>query len=176
MKKFATVSFLVLASLFILLPGHFELARSQRETFEMTVKGVAVDPNSNAPMVLLQDMDGKKVVPIAIGPSEAQAISMEIAKVQTPRPLTYELITRILVKLEAKVMKIVINDVKDNIVYAQLHLKVDKGELTIDSRPSDAINIALRSKATIYVTKKVRDIMGIDALPKEKGKEGGITL
>lgn len=175
MRKFLAAWLLLLAPLFLALAGHFDLARSQGEMFEMTVKGVVVDPNTNAPLVFLQDPDGKKLIPIAIGPNEAQAISMEIAKVQTPRPLTYELITRILGKLEAKVTKIVITDVKDNIVYAVLHLKIDKGELAIDSRPSDAINIALRNKAAIYVTKKVRDIMGIDSAPKEKGKDK-ITL
>lgn len=146
-------------------------AQAEPELLSMTVKGVVVDPTTNAPLVILQDGQGKKLLPIAIGPNEAQSISMEMAKVTPPRPLTYELITRILDKLEAKVARVVISDVKDNVVYALLYLKLAKGELSLDARPSDAINIALRNKAAILVTKKVRDIMAVDVLPKEKEKE-----
>jgi bifunctional DNase/RNase len=137
----------------------------------MSVKGVVVDPTSGAPLVVLQDGQGQKLLPIAIGTNEARSISMEMAQVTPIRPMTYDLITKILAQLDAKVSRVVINDVKDSIVYALLYLKLTKGELVIDARPSDAINIALRHKAHIFVTKKVRETMVIDVLPKEKERE-----
>ena len=146
-------------------------AQQEADLLEMSVKGVVVDPTSGAPLVVLQDGQGQQLLPIAIGTNEAQSISMEMARVTPVRPMTYDLITKILARLEAKVSRVVINDVKDSIVYARLYLKLAKGELVIDARPSDAINIALRNKAHIFVAKKVRDTMIIDALPQEKGKD-----
>lgn len=157
----------------LLLLSSLPWARAQQEEdlLEMSVKGVVIDPTSGAPLVVLQDGQGRKLLPIAIGANEARSISMEMARVTPVRPMTYDLITKLLARLDAKVSRVIINDVKDSIVYALLYLKLDKGELAIDARPSDAINIALRNKAHIYVTKKVREIMVIDVLPKKKEKE-----
>lgn len=164
-------SWLLAGALVIAVFQGYALGQGDGELFEVSVKGVVVDQTTNAPIVVLQESNGKKLVPIAIGGNEAQAISMEMASVLPVRPMTHDLITKILQKVDAKVLKIVINDVRDNIVYALLYLRLQKSELVVDSRPSDAINIALRAKAAIFVTKKVRDVLAVDVPPPGKPKQ-----
>ena len=138
---------------------------------EMVVKGLTLDPLTNMPIVVLRDMEGEKALPIWIGIFEANAISLEIEKVATPRPMTHDLIRNILNGMEAKVNRIVINDLKDNTFYAVIHIDHNGSDVTIDSRPSDAIALALRVEAPIFVAEKViEEAKSID-LTEEKIKE-----
>ena len=122
---------------------------------EMKVKGLTLDPLTNMPIVILKDDKDKRALPIWVGIFEANAIALEIEKVSTPRPMTHDLIKNILEGLKAKVMKVIVNDLKDNTFYAQITLSLNGTETNIDSRPSDAIALALRVNAPIFVAEKV---------------------
>ena len=122
---------------------------------EMKVAGIAVDPFTNTPIVILKDLEEKDVLPIWIGLLEASSIATAIENIQTPRPMTHDLLKNLLDNLGVKVIKIEINDLKDNTYYALIHLDVDNKRLVIDSRPSDAIAIALRTGASIFVEESV---------------------
>ncbi|MDV2503820.1 MAG: bifunctional nuclease family protein [bacterium] len=124
---------------------------------EMTIKGLALDPSSNVPIVILEDLAKERAIPIWIGHSEAQAIIMKIKDFSVPRPMTHDLIKNILEGIQATVSRIVINDMEDNTFFAVILLSIDGNEVSIDSRPSDAIALALRVDAPIYVAKKVLD-------------------
>ncbi|MCX5802930.1 MAG: bifunctional nuclease family protein [Proteobacteria bacterium] len=122
---------------------------------EMKVAGITVDPFTNTPVVILKDLEEKDVLPIWIGLLEASSIATAIENIQTPRPMTHDLLKNLLDNLGVKVIKIEINDLKDNTYYALIHLDVDNKRLVIDSRPSDAIAIALRTGASIFVEESV---------------------
>lgn len=122
---------------------------------KMIVRGIALDPITNMPIVVLKDMDERRALPIWVGIFEANAIALELEKVATPRPMTHDLIKNILDGLGVGVRQIVINDLKDNTFYAIIELTHNGNLVTIDSRPSDAIALALRVNAPIYVTEKV---------------------
>ena len=122
---------------------------------EMKVRGLALDPLSNLPIIILRDDEEKRSLPIWIGIYEANAIALELEKIETPRPMTHDLIKNILETIEARVQKVVVTDLKENTFYAVLHLQVGTTEYTVDSRPSDAIALALRAGAPIYVDEEV---------------------
>ena len=122
---------------------------------EMKVRGLALDPVSNMPIIILRDEDEKRSLPIWVGIFEANAIALELEKISTPRPMTHDLIKNILETLEARVVKVVVTDLKENTFYAVLHLQIGETEYTVDSRPSDAIALALRVAAPIYVDEDV---------------------
>jgi bifunctional DNase/RNase len=122
---------------------------------EMKVRGLALDPLSNMPIIILKDEEDKRSLPIWVGIFEANAIALELEKIATPRPMTHDLIKSILETVEARVTKIVVTDLKENTFYAVLHLQIGERELTVDSRPSDAIALALRVAAPIYVDEEV---------------------
>lgn len=122
---------------------------------EMVIKGLTLDPLTNMPIVILRDHEGQKALPIWIGIFEANAIALEMEKVSTPRPMTHDLIRNILEGMKATVSKIVINDLKDNTFYAEVYISYNQSEVMIDARPSDAIALALRVDAPIYVAEKV---------------------
>ncbi len=122
---------------------------------EMKVAGITVDPFTNTPIVLLKDLDDKDVLPIWIGLLEASSIATALENIATPRPMTHDLLKNILDNLHVKVLRIEVNDLKDNTYYALLHLEVNKKKFTIDSRPSDAIAIAIRTGASIFVEESV---------------------
>jgi uncharacterized protein len=122
---------------------------------EMKVVGITVDPFTNTPIVILKDLEEKDVLPIWIGLLEASSIATALENIKTPRPMTHDLLKSILDKLGVKIVKIEVNDLKDNTYYALLHLEIEKKRLIIDSRPSDAIAIALRMGASIFVDEGV---------------------
>jgi bifunctional DNase/RNase len=122
---------------------------------EMKVKQLALDPLSNMPMIILRDEDEKRSLPIWVGLPEANAIALEMEKIPTLRPMTHDLIKNILEAVDARVAKVVVSDLRDNTFYAVIHLKVGAAEITVDSRPSDAIALALRTDAPIYVAEEV---------------------
>ena len=136
---------------------------------EMTIKGLMVDPITNMPIVILKDKQGDRVLPIWVGIFEANAIALELEKISTPRPMTHDLIKNILEAIEARVVKVAVTDLKENTFFAVLHLQVAGAEYQVDSRPSDAIALALRVGAPIYVDEDVvRKAKTLDvATPKE---------
>ncbi len=135
---------------------------------EMKVRGLALDPVSNMPIIILRDEEEKRSLPIWVGLFEANAIALELEKISTPRPMTHDLIKNILESLEAKVEKIVVNDLRDNTFFALIHLRLGEEEITVDSRPSDAIALALRVGAPIFVDEDVvRRAKSVEVAPKE---------
>jgi bifunctional DNase/RNase len=122
---------------------------------EMKVRGLALDPLSNMPIIILKDEEDKRSLPIWVGIFEANAIALELEKIATPRPMTHDLIKNILETVEARVLKVVVTDLKENTFFAVLHLQIGETEYTVDSRPSDAIALALRVAAPIFVDEDV---------------------
>jgi bifunctional DNase/RNase len=122
---------------------------------EMKVKFLTFDSTSNGFVVLLMDLSNKTGLPIWIGPFEANAIAMKLKKIGSHRPMTHDLIHNILNTLESRVVKIIVNDLKENTYYALIHLMRRGEEIIIDSRPSDAIAIALAVGAPIFVSDQV---------------------
>jgi hypothetical protein len=123
----------------------------------MTIKGLMVDPVTNMPIILLRDSEGQKVLPIWVGIYEANAIALQIENVSTPRPMTHDLLKNVINDLKASVQKIVVSDLKDNTFYALIYLQVNGDTVAIDARPSDAIALALRARAPIFVEESVID-------------------
>jgi hypothetical protein len=121
----------------------------------MTVRGIALDPITNMPIIILKDAEEKRALPIWVGIFEANAIALELEKIATPRPMTHDLIKNILDGLGATVQQIVVNDLKDNTFFAVIEVNHNGNMVSIDSRPSDAIALALRVNAPIFVTEKV---------------------
>ncbi len=133
-------------------------ARSESiELIEMTIKGLMVDPITNMPIIILRDRDGQRVLPIWVGVFEANAIALQIENIQTPRPMTHDLLRNVIQDLQATVEKVVVCDLKDNTFYALIHLQTANGPVAIDARPSDAIALALRTRAPILVDANVID-------------------
>jgi len=122
---------------------------------EMKVEGLTLDPLTNMPIIILKDLDGEKSLPIWVGFFEANAIALEIEKITTPRPMTHDLIKNLVNVMKAQIKHILVSDLKDNTFYAVISLSVGDSTLTVDSRPSDAIAIALRAKAPIFVNESV---------------------
>jgi bifunctional DNase/RNase len=135
---------------------------------EMKVRGLALDPLSNMPIIILRDEEDKRSLPIWVGIFEANAIALELEKISTPRPMTHDLIKNILESIEARVLKVVVTDLKENTFFAVLHLQLGETEYTVDSRPSDAIALALRVAAPIFVDEEVvRKAKSLDVPAKE---------
>lgn len=124
---------------------------------EMTIKGLMIDPITNLPIVILRDRDGQRVLPIWVGVAEANAIALQIENVTTPRPMTHDLLRNVITDLNARIQKIVVSDLKENTFYALIYLLAGEDQVAIDARPSDAIALALRAKAPIFVEDHVID-------------------
>ena len=124
---------------------------------EMTIKGLMVDPITNMPIVILRDKDGQRVLPIWVGVFEANAIALQIENITTPRPMTHDLLRNVISDLKADVQKIVVSDLKENTFYALIYLMINGEAMAIDARPSDAIALALRARAPIFVEDTVID-------------------
>jgi hypothetical protein len=148
---------------------------------EMKVSGLTIDPVTNTPIVILKDVNEKKAIPIWIGLFEASAIATELEKISFSRPMTHDLLNDILKALDIEVIKIEVNDLRNNTFFAMIYLMKDGKHFTIDSRPSDAIALALRAKAPIFVDEKVieksrsvdfeKSATGVDKLNEEKIRE-----
>jgi hypothetical protein len=122
---------------------------------EMTIKGLMVDPVTNMPIVILKDKSGDRVLPIWVGIFEANAIALQIENVAAPRPMTHDLLRNVIADLEGQVDRVVVCDLKDNTFYAVIHLTVRGERVAVDARPSDAIALALRTRAPILVEEGV---------------------
>ena len=124
---------------------------------EMTIKRLMVDPVTNMPIVILKDRAGERVLPIWVGIFEANAIALQIENIATPRPMTHDLLRNVINDLDGKVDQVVVSDLKDNTFFAIIYLTVKGERVVIDSRPSDAIALALRTRAPILVEETVID-------------------
>ena len=122
---------------------------------QMKVRGLMFDPYNNAYIVILRDEDQSEMLPIWVGKAEASAISFALETVATPRPMTHDLLKSMLDAVDAKVISVVINDMKDNTYFSRIHLLYEDSEYSIDSRPSDAIALALRTNAPIFASEDV---------------------
>ena len=122
---------------------------------EMKIRGLMMDPSSNLPIVVLKDVNGGSVLPIWVGLYEANAIALEIEKIATARPMTHDLIRNLLFGLDMGVKKVVVCDLKEDTYYAVIWLERNGKMIALDSRPSDALAIALRLDCPIYVDETV---------------------
>jgi bifunctional DNase/RNase len=122
---------------------------------EMKIRGLMMDPVTNMPIVILKDVNGATVLPIWVGVYEANAIALEIEKVATPRPMTHDLIKSLLLGLNTNLRKVVVSELKDDTFYAVIWLDRDGDLISVDSRPSDALALALRLDCPIYVDEAV---------------------
>ena len=122
---------------------------------EMKIRGLIMDPVTNMPIVILRESDSESVLPIWVGVYEANAIALEIEKVSTPRPMTHDLLKNLLIGLETTVRKVVVTELKDDTFYAVIWLDRGGEIISIDSRPSDALALALRMDCPIYVEEEV---------------------
>jgi hypothetical protein len=148
---------------------------------EMKVSGLTIDPITNTPIVILKNMQENKAIPIWIGLFEASAIATELEKISFSRPMTHDLLNECLKVLDVTVNKIVIADIRNNTFFANIYLTKEGQNLTIDARPSDAIALALRARAPIFVDEAVIEksrsvdfgikISDLDKLKEDKIKE-----
>ncbi len=122
---------------------------------QMKVRGLMFDPYNNTFIVILRDEEHAEMLPIWVGKPEASSISFALEEVPTPRPMTHDLMKAVLDVVDAKVISVVISDLKDNTYYAKIHLTYEDSEYSIDARPSDAIALALRTKAPIFANEEV---------------------
>jgi bifunctional DNase/RNase len=123
----------------------------------MSVKGLMVDPVTNMPIVILRDAENQRVLPIWVGPVEANAIALQIENIAPPRPMTHDLLRNLLAELGATLTRVVIADLRENTFYAYLELHRGGEVQLLDARPSDAIALAIRTKAPVFVDTKVLD-------------------
>ncbi len=122
---------------------------------EMKVTGLTIDPFTSMPIIILKDMEERSALPIWIGLIEASAIATELEKIQLSRPMTHDLLKNIIDAVGAEVLRVAVTDLADNTFYARIYLRHGGQEIEMDARPSDAIAIALRTKAPIFVEKSV---------------------
>jgi bifunctional DNase/RNase len=135
---------------------YLELSFPERKMeIEMKIKGLVIDPISKMPIVVLQDLNNEQLLPIWIGVFEANAISLKMENITTPRPMTHDLVKNFLQQLGISIEKIVVNDVRDNTFYANIYCRHNDSIIKIDSRPSDAIALSLRMNAPIFVEDEV---------------------
>ncbi len=125
---------------------------------EVSVKHLGVERNTNTPIVVLQEKDGDRMIPIYIGLAEANAIAMELADVKFERPLTHDLMQQVIIGLGAELSRVVLTRVEKSTYYAELHLRRDDHVIQIDARPSDSIAMALRLKAPIFAAEDLLNI------------------
>jgi bifunctional DNase/RNase len=138
---------------------------------EMVIYGVSFDLVGKQPIVLLKTADGNRFLPIWIGHPEAAAILMKLQNASTPRPMTHDLVTEILGQLNAEVVRITVTELRENTFFAQIAVQQDGSEVEIDSRPSDAIALAIRSDAPIYAAESVIEESAIEFEGEEINEE-----
>lgn len=132
---------------------------------EVRVAHLGLDRATNTPVVILKEKEGKRVLPIWIGPAEASAIAMELAGVKFQRPLTHDLVKQVILGLSATLRRVLITRVEENTYYAELHLYRDDHVIHIDARPSDSIAVALRLQAPIFTEEGLLELTTIDTEP-----------
>jgi len=136
---------------------------------EVVVQHLGLDPTSNSPVVVLREKDGQRFLPIWIGPAEANAIAMKLQDVQAPRPMTHDLLTRVVTGLGGTLRRVFINSVKENTYYAEMVIDRDDHVFQVDARPSDSIALALRLEAPIFTEDRLLNhpVEGEDAIQSD---------
>ncbi len=171
--SFARVIAMTLALAGVVIPGWAAETEPYGTMVAMKVKGVTLDPTSSKPIAVLEtNEETTRLLPIWIGPFEANAIAIEMEDISTVRPLTHDLIKNILSGVGAKLQRVIITKLENNIFYAVLRLEINGREVTVDSRPSDAIAVALRMNAPIFATEQVLEA----AKTIEQTKRDALTL
>jgi bifunctional DNase/RNase len=166
----------LLALLVVGVPGRADLAPGRTPEVaprvggpqEAEVVAVLVDPRSHAHTVVLQGKRDRRQLAMAIGPAEATGIAVPLHGVTPPRPLTHDLFLTVFGRLKVSVTRVVITDLRDDVYYATLHLSGSSGELALDSRPSDAIALAVRARAPVLVEDRVFDKGGVESTPARR--------
>ncbi len=143
---------------------------SDKEMLEVKVVHLGLDRSSNTPVVILQEKDGERVLPIWIGPSEASAIAMELAGVKFSRPLTHDLVKQIILGLGGEVTKVSITRVKENTYFAEMEIHQEDTVVRIDARPSDSIAVALRLGSPIFTQEDLLGVTSIDLAETAPGE------
>ncbi len=147
----------------------------ERENFiRMTVGGLTLDPVTKTPIVILKDAENKLNLPIWIGLIEATAIATELEGIRMARPMTHDLLKSVITEVGGQVERVEVTELRDNTYYALIYLQVGGQSLVIDSRPSDAISLALRTKSPIYVAKKVLEASSV-IRQSEEAKETDLS-
>ena len=141
----------------------------------MQIYGVSFDMVGKQPIVLLKTVDGNKFLPIWIGHPEAAAILMKLQGASTPRPMTHDLLTEMLAQLEARVIRITVTELRDSTFYASITIQQDGSEIEVDSRPSDAIALAVRAEAPIFADDRVIEESAIEFAEGEDVNEEEIV-
>lgn len=122
---------------------------------EMKIRGLLMDPSTNAPIVLLKDVETETMIPIWVGPFEANSIASEIEKVAPQRPMTHDLLRNVINQFGGEVRRVIVTELKDNTFYAVIEIRAGDRAIIVDSRPSDAIALALRVDCPIFVREEV---------------------
>ncbi|MGQ9897787.1 MAG: bifunctional nuclease family protein [Acidobacteriota bacterium] len=122
---------------------------------EMKIRGLMIDPAANTPIVVLKEVNGDQLLPIWVGPFEANAIAFEIEKMSPPRPMTHDLLRNLILQLDGRVRRVVVTELRNNTFFAVIELEIAGKMLFLDARPSDAIALALRVDAPIFVHESV---------------------
>ncbi len=135
---------------------------------EMKIRGLMMDPVTNMPIVVLKDARGSAILPIWVGMYEANAIALEIEKVQTPRPMTHDLLRNLLLGLDVQVQKVVVSELKEDTFYALIWMECNGQLMSVDSRPSDALALALRVDCPIFVDDEVLKSSKVSSAISEK--------
>lgn len=142
---------------------------------EVKVRGLLVDPTTNSPIVLLKDVGSEAMLPIWVGPYEANSIASEIEKVAPQRPMTHDLLRNAINQMGGTVHRVIVTDLRDNTFYAVIEIAVSEGLVFLDSRPSDAIALALRVDCPIFIREEVLESSRIDeaarAVDEDEGDE-----
>lgn len=139
---------------------------------EVKIRGLMMDPNSGTPIVILKDVNSETLLPIWVGAYEANAIALEIEKIATQRPMTHDLLRNLIVEMGARVERVVVTELRDNTFFAVIEMRNSSGDfMMLDSRPSDAIALALRADCPIYVNEEV--IQASHSLTGEQTEESG---
>jgi bifunctional DNase/RNase len=139
---------------------------------EMSIRGLMIDPASSMPIVVLRDAENQRVLPIWVGPVEANAIAMQIENIAPPRPMTHDLLRQLLTELGATLERVLITNLRDNTFYAYLELRRGSETMLIDSRPSDALALSVRTKARIFVDTRVLSLArSVDLSPEQPDQE-----
>lgn len=150
--------------------------KKNNEYIQMRVTGINVDPFTHLPFMILKDLKGKLPVPIWIGLIEASSIATKLENVKLERPMTHDLLMNMLDKLKATITKVQVDDLKDNTFFASIYYKKNSAIYVVDSRPSDAVALAIRTNAPIFVAKKVVEQarkIDLTKKPKKSGKAKG---
>lgn len=145
---------------------------SDNKLVEVRVAHLGLDRNTNTPVVILQEKEGPRVLPIWIGPSEASAIAMELAGIKFSRPLTHDLLKQVIVGLGGELRRVLITSVRENTYYAELHIYRQEDVIQVDARPSDSIAVALRLNAPIFTSLELLDLSSVHTVDASSDSVG----